>query len=228
MKKMIMISFIVFFITGCSTNYNIDLVDDKIIEYMDVSVQKNILNSDSELKNTIDSYYNDLPKMLDDLKKYSSADFSYNKINDDTYYGFSYRREYTFDKYYSSPLIYQCYTDSDVTREDNLLSISISGESNCFNAYKWLDEVNINLKTKYYVLSNNADRVDGYTYTWVINRNNYRNKDISVNIDLSSKSQFTLNSEQSNKVFSTALIIIGVVVLVGGCFVGIKVFKSNR
>lgn len=231
MKKLIIVLLVAFLLTGCHANYNLDINDNVVLEDFNALASKDEISSNDAVKRSIDIIYDGF---LSNETSEESISYKYNKksfikIDNDSSYGFSYKDQYNIDDYYtSSPFLNRCYSDVDVETEDNKMSINTSSMFNCFDTYKWLDEVNINLKTKYYVLSNNADRVDGYTYTWVINRNNYRNKDISVNIDLSSKSQFTLNSEQSNKVFSTALIIIGVVVLVGGCFVGIKVFKSNR
>ena len=52
---------------------------------------------------------------------------------------------------------------------DELL-ISTSKKFLCFNNYNNLDDVTVNITTKKEVYSNNADSVNGNTYTWYINK----------------------------------------------------------
>ena len=67
---------------------------------------------------------------------------------------------------------------------------------------KQFDSLTINIKTDLEVVENNADKVDGNTYTWVINENNYQNHPIQMRI-----------KKGTDKGFNFWIIIIVIIVL---------------
>ena len=56
-----------------------------------------------------------------------------------------------------------------------------------------VDSVKVNITTELEVLENNADEVNGNTYTWNINNNNYLNKEVNIQLKRSNNSQDNVN-----------------------------------
>ena len=77
--------------------------------------------------------------------------------------------------------------------------MNFSGSFYCLHG----DSVTINIKTNNEVISHNADKVSGNTYTWVINKDNAQDTNISINI-----------SKKSMYIKPIIYIILGVVFLV--------------
>lgn len=70
-------------------------------------------------------------------------------------------------------------------KDNNKIIIATSKEFKCFDKYEELDSVTINLTTDLEVESSTADSVHKNKYTWNINRQNYRDSEINIvlNID---------------------------------------------
>lgn len=96
--------------------------------------------------------------------------------------------QYNLDTaYIYIPNIDECYPNSSVLINQTTFYISTPGTFSCYEKYQDLDNVNIYVKTKYKVVKNNADEVKGNTYIWNINKDNYTNKPIVFEVDLTNK-----------------------------------------
>ena len=71
-----------------------------------------------------------------------------------------------------------------------------------------LEEVTVNIKTDYLVEEDNADKVDGNTYTWVFDRDS--NKNINMVIDTTETIK-EIDSRKSNN----TMIIVSIVLVIG-------------
>ena len=91
----------------------------------------------------------------------------------------------------------------EVSYRDNILTID-SGLN--FYLDDNVDEVAINITTDHKVTEANADKYENNTYTWIINKQNYSNKNIIMSIDFNEE---TLPTEEKNNIkFSTVLLIV--------------------
>lgn len=188
-KKILVLIGLVMLTTGCNATINVNIDKDSVN-------QKYIINMDSsELSNG--TVYKTIEQNLLD-KEFDSEVLSYftinNNINSNPLKG---SKSYELASYTWDTLIARCYDNQSIIYENNVLKINASG-FNCYDKYSVLNNVNLNVTTNYKVLNNNADKVDGNTYTWNITKNNVSN--INMEIDFN-------NKEANNK---TILIVLGV------------------
>ena len=191
MKKFIFIFLILFIITGCEATYTID-IDSDFNENLVV-----VPNGSEELQNMINykyvhpAYYDEENYEMDDYDStsdpYSDDSFfedlsdnevftqapikRYNKLmTDRLYYSYTFKDEYqdSFIANYSSG-IFSSITSSN---SNSYSSISASDFAFIFEEYPALDRITINIKTTKNVISNDADKVSGNTYTWIVSKNN--------------------------------------------------------
>ena len=92
--------------------------------------------------------------------------------------------------------------------------MSTSLKNLCFYEYPILENITINLKTNHKVVSSNANIVDGYHYTWNIDKDNKDDAAIQITIK---KDEYVFNYENElvKKVMFFVL-IIGIILGVGG------------
>ena len=168
MNKKIIILLILFFLTGCSASYNLEIKDDMIYEKINIKE----LNVNQEVIDKLKSQnqYVLISKSLDLV--YSKT----TKINEnDTI--FTYSHKYT-PLEFSTSFSNKCF---DVAKfNDNSQTYSLyANKFNCFgDQEEFADSYKINIKTDYNVINNNADKIKGNIYTWNFTKQNYKNKSI--------------------------------------------------
>lgn len=180
MKKYILLFVFIIILTGCSSEYNIEFSNNKIKE----NVKVDVLDSD-------------IPKNYDE-KIYSSSDIVTPFINDDQYpffgnneiiYNKSVNKsgkvthieldyEYTHEEYLNSTAYKSCFEYSNFVTNKKNYDLNFYGAFYCLYG----NELVINIKTNNEVISNNADKVNGNVYTWIINKDNVNNTNIQMKI----------------------------------------------
>lgn len=170
MKKIIML-LVVIMLTGCTVNYNVTIDKDNITENVKISVPMNEVdeNTFSEQVSGFNSSYN--------IKT---------NVEDDNYIA-NLNRNFDFTNYNNSTFMNKCYDEVNITNTDSDITIKTS---NTFHCIKMEDDfetqkVTVNIKTKLKVKDNNADEINGNTYTWIIDENNYADKQIYMQINKS-------------------------------------------
>ncbi len=185
--KVIICLFLILFLFGCSATYEIDI--DK-----ELNIDEKLELSSESYNSQISNYESFLPVDInvDDIEafKVKSDDIEYydiTKSEDNSNICFSYT--FDVDKINNSMIARSCYeyvTVMNSYNKDNLreeLLISTSKNFLCFDTYNNLDDVTVNITTKKEVYSNNADSVNGNTYTWYINRDTKDDASIQMVID---------------------------------------------
>lgn len=193
----------VLLLSGCTAEYNVEIYNDE------VRVDGFFVEQDTSKWNT--KVY-DIPyhEMID-LKVEGDDNLSITngiyKISTDSKLGIGLKNTYKLLNEYenSSPAIKACYQYFNVFEEDDKIVISTSLENKCFDSYPMLDEITVNLKTNHKVVSNNADIVDGYHYTWNLNRS--KKDDAAILITLK-KDEYVFNYENE---FVKKMIYIGAI-----------------
>lgn len=181
MKKKSILLFIIFTIlTGCSSEYNIEFSNNKIKE----NIKVDILDSD-------------MPKKYDETI-YSSSDIITPFINNDQYPFFGneeiiYNKnvskngnathielnyDYSHDEFLNSTVYRSCFENSEFVTNKKNYDLNFYGSFYCLYG----EELVINIKTDNEVISNNADKVNGNVYTWIIDKENVDNVDIEMKI----------------------------------------------
>lgn len=183
-------------LTGCTVNYDLNINDNGIfIETITGTVTNEEL--DNEGRTDVNDYlYNmnySTPLIRDEG--------TYNKdiVDRDGYKEFRYT--YTFrNNYEDSSAVNNCYEDVTFEKNADLYYIKLGGKFSCL----YSDKVIINVTCDNVVIDNNADKINGNTYTWEITS---ENDDIYMVISRNDKKE---NEQGGISVFK----IVGFVVLV--------------
>ena len=187
MKKNIFLIIIsLLLLTGCSSEYTLEFNNKSIkenitVDIMDSDIPKKTSNMLSELDDRITPFMEEdqYPFAGDETKKYNKkvTDISSGKR-------IEFKYKYSHNEFRNSTTYNTCFENKEFTEERNSYIINFGGKFFC----RHTDEVVINIKTNNYVISNNADKVEGNTYTWIINDDNIDKTDIQIVISKKSKS----------------------------------------
>lgn len=229
-KKIFILTLIILMMCGCSVDVNIDISNNKIKESNDITVLENALYTKEILRTSFRDY---IPIYASDLivdtvpdKPFSDVLY-YNKNTTDLGNGyiFNYSYDFDIDRYGDARTIKEGFRDYSYTYRNDIISLSTDNKGLIyFDEYKELDEVVINIKTNYLVLENNADRVNGNTYTWIFNIDS--KKSINIVIDTSESGDKVLGIINVNTIITVG--IIGGIVLIILCLLLLKNKKNNK
>lgn len=168
MKKIIFLCMFLLILCGCHADYNVFIDKDSISEEIDVSMEKNDINM-RFVEN--DAY----PMHSNFDKKYEkSVSYDGDMINMNVKY------TYTPLEFANANSFNQCFNDKTVEVDnDEYYYFRLTDMNRCFLTANF----DVNIKTNYKVISNNADSVKGNTYTWHVNEENMNNVLIEIRID---------------------------------------------
>lgn len=230
MKKILLLVFCFAFFSGCTVNYDIDIdntvseniqfdedyshINDNIYTSV-ISRQKTYKDGIYELnKYPISVLSNQVTDIYDSENKIDGTIYYDSSIIDDGMkYGIQFNASYKLNDIEYVKIFNTCYDYVDIKKSNNILSINVSGENLCFKYYNLMDELNIRLRTKYKVISNNSTSKDGKYYIWNINKDNYKDQKISFEIDTAKK------VDTGFSLFQILLIIFGLLLIIGGIIV---------
>ena len=157
MKKIILFTVVLLFISGCDGSYNLYISNDEIKENLNFHIE--------------DGLYNEYPLM--DFKQYpfynNTNIFYKNSLSNDNDYK-NVVMEYSFkpDEFTNSSSLNTCFSNHEFVNNRDYYYIDLSGHFNCLIG----DSFTINIITDNKVISHNADSVNGNTYTWYVNELN--------------------------------------------------------
>ena len=216
-KKILTLILLIFMISGCSVEVNLDISDNKIKESNDITIYQNAIYTKEILRTSFRDY---IPIYASDLIVDTVPDqpFSdvlyYNKKTTDlgNGYRFNYSYDFDIDKYGDARTIKDGFRDYSYSYRNDIISLSTDNEGLIyFNDYPLLEEVTVNIKTDYLVEENNADSVNGNTYTWVFNKDS--KKSIDIVIDTSKSGDRVLGIVNVSTVITIG-VVIGIVLII--------------
>jgi hypothetical protein len=242
MKKIIMLLFLVVLLTGCSANVNLTVTSNNIEEEIIINAYS---DSDTTKEQVASSFRTFMPVFANvplsdtepDVKK-TGIEYYTRRVNDlGSGYRFSYKYKYKFDDYKKSKSVNFGFDSKTIQRnsgDKNIMISTDSGGLNFFDQYPDLETVTVNIETAYKVLENNANYVNGNTYTWVLRKDTRKsiymliedpNADVSYEEDEpevpeepEKPSVSTPEEEEENEVVSFANkypIVIGIIAILG-------------
>ena len=217
MKKKILLVIIVFLITGCSGKYELEIKNEKVIEKTTA-----LYNSKEVLK---DPYEHTLDISL---KYDDNGDFLIHETKKNVKDGDKVGVELT-NNYHSiddfknySQIINRCYNANNITNTNNTITIKTSNEFTFLEKIEELDEVTIVIKSNHKLKSTNADKKKGATYYWYINKDNYKEKPISL----------VLHSNKKVWYYDVLKKLILIILVIGGtvlvAFTGYKLYRKRE
>ena len=191
-KNAILVLIIILMTSGCSATYNLVINDNSfkeetnIFEYEDVAKKtkysKNYTVYDFFVLSSSNYYKTDYTNAIndDDGPIQGVSYYETNYTNKNNVMEMNFKNNFTLRNIANSNMAHSCYEKFSVLRSGKEVFISTSNKATCFETYGSLDSVVINITTNYEVTYNNADSVNGIVYTWIIDRNNYNDKNISL------------------------------------------------
>ena len=241
MKKIVILLFLILFITGCEVTYDVSINKDDFNE--NLSIIESDLTKFSFYNIGEDFEYFDkmpFPKSIDNAelsyKELRNLDKSllYEKVNnlnnDGIIFGISGRTENN-SNFYKSNLI-NTFGNVEYETKDSINYIKYTLASDLLKKYNMVDVITINVIDKNNcILDNNADKKEGDKYIWLITKDNYLTKyiDFSYNIkEVDSKKAIKNSIRKLNDPMVKFSIVIAVICLL--CFIIYKfiIIRYNR
>ena len=160
--KSICFVLIIGLLSGCTVKYDLTInLDKTLTETISGRVTSEELYQDED-KQDINIYIENLEfatPMIDNEGVYNKSITEESKYKE---FVFTYNYNQNYSK---SNVLNQCFQNINYEETDNEYVFDLSGQFYCLLSKK----VEINLISSYGVLENNADKVKGNKYTWIIN-----------------------------------------------------------
>lgn len=174
-------------LTGCKFEYNLNITSDAIeednIAYISDASKESI---EGEVYKIVEKYSGP----TNELGMYDSS-----IVNKNGVYGVSFFDKYNgYTDYQNSPSFSMCYDKYRIVNDGEFIIISTNGNFKCFDMYEELEDVTINIRSDYSVISSNADKVDGNVSTWYMSRGDSK----AINIKLNISSEKANNDSKDN------------------------------
>lgn len=221
-KKFILFIMCFFLVTGCDVKYDLTIDNDTFDETVTMSFLKS------------QTTYDDVSIYLENKTpiSYNTSDIYYDSSieEDDNYYDLIYNYKHDFNGFIQSYFVTNCYPDFSIESNDKRITLYSGSQFMCFEGYDGLkaDSVEINITTKLKVLNNNADEVNGNTYTWNIDDSNYENKPIEMTLEKAFQIEDVVSQSEASYLSFIIVTIIILVALVVVLFVKHKAKKNNN
>lgn len=234
MKKFFLLFFLILF-AGCEATYNLD-VDDfykedaSIVENDSVNLGYTFSGMDmSEYANfylikEIPYHYDDEYVPEDYVRFDNISYYEVDDLSNDSQVGLRLKSEFkNIDGFSRSNLLWKSCKNKSINKNKDSINIDASGFKS-FDEYKILDKITVNIKSKYSSIRNNADSVKNGIYTWIITRDNYLSKNISLKLKTSTVVDDVVKESQNNPMFK---FFYAIVFLVFIAFVIYLLLKSR-
>ena len=218
-KKIIILIILLLSVTGCTTDYNLIVEDDFITENIVATIPYTSNNqSTKEKKTKIEADNQVIPFLKNPQYVFDEKDgITYNKTvqkDKNNNYIVNLYYKYSFNDYLKSKAYNRCFQESYINKEKNgNIPIVFKGKFYCLYG----DKINVNITSSRKVLGNNADQVNGDTYTWVIDSSNMDNTDIQIVFS---------NEKISNPSNIISLILVGIIIII--IIVDINIVKKKK
>lgn len=217
MKKIILLLIAIFLVTGCSGKYELEIKNKKVIEKTTALYNKTDVNKDPyEYTKELSLKYDD----NGDFLRYDEKKNIYSKNSIGVELSNFYNSIEEFKQF--SKILNYCYNAKNITSVNNMITIKTSNEFTCFNTVEEIDEVTIAIKSNHKLKETNADKRRGATYYWYINKDNYKEKPISLVLYSNKKVWYY----DILKKLILIILVISVTVLIA--FTGYKLYRKRE
>ena len=235
--KHLFLIIIIFLISGCTAEVNLNITNNKVNESVDITFYQNVIYSKDLIRTSFRNY---IPAFAKEHVVDEDADLPiqgieyYQKEVTDLGNGYRFNYSYDFDitDYENSTTMKNAFHVSriDVNRANNQIKISTDSDGIIyFNDYPMLEEIVINIKTDYLVEENNADKVSNNTYTWVFTKDSKKSINMTINTEeVNNKITTNILKAADNSPLITVIIITIVLAVIIGCILLAKNKKNNK
>ena len=209
---------IIFMMCGCTAEVNLEISDSKIKESVDITFYQDAIYTKDIIKasfrNYIPIYARDVIVDAEEDRPFPNTKY-YEKTETDlgNGYRFNYSYDFNINEYEEARTIKDGFRSYNVSVDQDNGNISISTDNNgllYFDDYPLLEEVRINIRTNYLVEENNADSVNGNTYTWIFDKDTKKSINMLINTSTNDNSA---NIGIENVIFPIICIVLFVFVV---------------
>ena len=222
-NKLIILIVLLFMVTGCTAQYDLEIDDSTITETTTVKVPKTAMTKEEA---TVYSKQ-EIPITQDPKQK----TFYNSSINENqNFYYLSFKYPHNFETFTNSYFVKQCYKEVTLTDNSKQIELSTSDLFMCINLQDGfhVDSAQINITTKLKVIDNNADEINDNTYTCNINENNYLNKPIKITIQKEKNLKNIAENIKVNRASTELFIIYGGISFILICIILLVIFKLKK
>lgn len=208
MKRIVLLVICMFFVTGCTMNYEINFGRTVINENISAEMDGNIYEVASSIDG--DGFYLEkelVEGKIPSLKGYK--DYYSRKIRvegNTSYVDLNYK--YSYDNYKDSYVLSRCFEKSYVENTEDYIYVSLGGNFKCFKE----DDIRIKVSTVYDVIKHNANEVKDNDYIWDIKLSDDENK-VELYIAKEIIEKETKSSFDIKVIIFIAIVILGIVIL---------------
>lgn len=179
--KKVLILILLLLLTGCSTEYKLEISNNKFKENINAIIPKNMIQTTNEQEN-IEIEYDDpiTPFLEQKTSSLTSNDKFYKKKVTEKGDYFEVKMDYSYDEetFKNANSINTCFEFPELDFSESYY-INLQGTFYCLYG----DSIDIKINTKNKVKFNNADEVSGNTYIWHINEKNSDYVDIKIEVE---------------------------------------------
>ena len=212
MKKRFLLLVTLVFLSGCSIQYEMEFNDSKINETIKIG------KVPSSIEEEIASYLTPYAISNEERQEFYNYKYSNEYIN------LNYK--YNLNDFEVSNTFNRCYELSNLSYDDNYYYILTSKEFKCLKYMEYeAKEIKINFKSNHKIINSNADYINNNIHTWIINKNNMKNKPIEIKIEKEYKEDNNTKIEEKNNSF--LVIILVTIIMIFVLFIILK-RKSNK
>lgn len=210
MKKLFILICLTFLLAGCTADYQVKIKNGKIYEKLVlIETDKSIFDVPTDSGWTVRETFD----VLKEKDEFSKQNYTVKSLDNSDRLGIEYKSN-EFNSMINSSILNQCYTNFSVSEENNIITIDTGDQFDCYNYYKNLNSVRVELTTNHKVYSSNADEVKNNKYIWSISESG--NKRITISYSKDPVKNNTLN----------IVVILSVLILVS--VISYYVIKKNK
>lgn len=224
MKKIVLFLSLLFLVSGCSINYNLEFSGEDILEEIDFSLTESEYdewNSNQSEKFEEDGYvYFNSQQLLafsDDYEELHKRILNRNGNSYDVNYSY----KYNYKNYNRSMVIDSCFSEYNILNKDDYYYVKLDGPFTCF-----YDDMNINIKTDRKVIHTNGEYNNG-VYTWKITEDNFKDFELIFHIDkdeVFDELEVIDDVKKENNIQISDIIWI---IILGAAFVGLIILSKK-
>lgn len=224
MKKIVLFLSLLFLVSGCSINYNLEFSGEDILEEIDFSLTESEYdewNSNQSEKFEEDGYvYFNSQQLLafsDDYEELHKRILNRNGNSYDVNYSY----KYNYKNYNRSMVIDSCFSEYNILNKDDYYYVKLDGPFTCF-----YDDMNINIKTDRKVIHTNGEYSNG-VYTWKITEDNFKDFELIFHIDkdeVFDELEVIDDVKKENNIQISDIIWI---IILGAAFVGLIILSKK-
>ena len=227
-KKLIFINILfLFFMTGCTVEYNINISNDTVNEEIKIIEEK------SKTLTSAESMYND--KIYSQFNSNGKILYKKNKIVSDKENVYILKQKYELKNFRRARALTECFDAVNLVKNKNgnyIFQTSIGFKCMLYNYYK-IDSYVVNIKTDYDVINTNADIINDNVYTWKINNTNAEKKSITFEFNKEKKTnnkEENKKDEDKSKKETNIFVILGIIIVLAiiGIFILLYALNLNK